>query len=490
MTAFKHPLPIRRALIPGALFSLLALSACNTSAIRIPGLNNNQNRGNRAAAVNASEERITVATGAIENRVIGTGKVTAREILDVPFLRTGQILTVSVSEGDTVKAGQVLFELDSSDLENTARLEQGNYLAAQAAYSDTLDGPTAAELKAAQAQLNSAYANYNALSDDPTESELAAAQADLQTAEASLRQAQAAYDRRAARDPGVAASGEALSLETATNNYQKAKANYDAKFEKPRSEQVASASAAIANAQRSLDALKPVESQILQAQLKMDQAWQAWQTALKNVGYTRVRAPIDGLITSVNAGQGEWAGNGQAAVQIADFATPVFEVQLDEIDLGAVRVGQDARILLQSYPDQPINAKVIEIGRVGVSGGNAVTYKVTLELNADASRPEVLINMSGTGEIVISRSEDTVLVPARALVINTTDQSYSVLRVTQRADGQEAVRSVPVEIGARNTDNVQILNGLSAGDVLAIPIARTQTSTAGGPAGGGPPPGP
>jgi hypothetical protein len=99
--------------------------------------------------------------------------------------------------------------------------------------------------------------------------------------------------------------------------------------------------------------------------------------------------------------------------------------------------------------------------------------------------------MSGTAEIIVSEIEDAIVVPNRALIVNTVTRSYSLLKVARNAEGQEAVETVQVEIGARGAETTQIVSGITAGDVIAIPAIRTQSTTgAPGGGGGGAPPGP
>lgn len=460
-----------------SLAALLVLSACSTR--NIPFLGGNQQQ---ASAPTASTERVTVEEGDIEDRVIGTGKIVARKTTDVPFAQAGTIVEVSVKVGDSVKKGQPLARIDDTSLKNAVRQQQLNVLAALAAYSQTIAGPSAADVAAAEAALRSANAAYADLGRQPSQAEIAAVQASLQNAEASLRSAQAAYDRRAARDPGISASSEALALEKATNDYNLAKANYDAKFEKKTTAQYASALAAIANAKKSLAALQPAATSVETARIKVEQARLTLELAEAELPNAVLLSPVDGLVTAVNIDVGESAGGAAAAVQIVDFAEPVFEVNLDEVDLSSVKLGQEARLRLQTYPDQPIKAVVSEIALAGTASGNVTTYLVRLTVPRTEGMPVILLAMSGTAEIITSRIAKALLVPSGALIVNTQSKAYSVLKVNG-----DAVETIQVEIGAKSSDKTQILKGLGAGDVLAIPAVRVQTSVA-GPGGGGPRP--
>jgi RND family efflux transporter MFP subunit len=464
-----------------SLASMGALLTAACSSIQLPGM------GPRTAQTNgvsASAERVTAEQGVIEKLVIGNGSIAARSTSDVPFLRSGLVANVSAAEGTFVEKGDVLAQLDTSDLESAVQSAWMNFLSARISYSQTLRGPSELDIAAAQAQLKSAQASYDALSAGPTETDIRAAQADLQNAEAALKQAQAAYDRRAGRDPGVAASSEALSLEQATNNYAKAKATYDARFAKPTQAQFAAAAAQIASARKSLDALTTDDLASEAARIKMDQAYTAWEQAVADVGEATLKAPIDGLVVAVNVAAGEFANSGGVAVQLVDFSEPLFEVALDEADLQAVQVGQEARVRLQAYIDQSISATVDSIAVVGASSNNIVTYKVKLRIPRVEGQPNILLNMSGTSEIVTGKIADAVMVPTAALIVDTTNKTYAVFKV----NGTDVQRTV-VEIGEQSGSSMQILSGVAAGDVLAVPSVATQSVSAGGPGGGGPPPG-
>jgi multidrug efflux pump subunit AcrA (membrane-fusion protein) len=517
-------LVLKRSL-PLALSAALLMSACTRPGA--PGA---------AGAVDPSAERITVEKGSVENRVVATGKVIARSQTSIAFARPGRVAEVIVKEGEKVKAGQALARLDSTDLKTAADQQWANYLSALAAYSQTVKGPTASDITAAEAAVTSAEAAYNDLGRKPSANslaslrstianaettlrqrqsaigtaspELASVTEALQTAEATLKVRQAAYDRRAARDPGVGASSEALDLERATNDWNTARANYDralqngqvdleraqndlarakadynARFEKPTAAQFASAQAQIEQAKKNLAALQPAAELIQQRDAQAKQAWFGWKSADDALKNATITAPFDGLVTKVNINIGDWANTGVGAVQLADFAVPVFEMDVDEVDLGSVKPGQSARVRLQTYPESPLDATVESVSLVGTTAGAVVTYKVKLALGKAQSgeTPSILVNMSGTGEIVTAQATDALVIPTRALVIDTTTRAFSVQKLLGSGD-QAKIESVPVRLGFRDADRVEVVDGIAAGDTIVVPAVKTLPSN-GGPGG-------
>jgi HlyD family secretion protein len=214
-----------------------------------------------------TQATVTIKRGAISQSVEATGSIAASNEAKINFQQGGVVSVVHVKIGDAVKKGDVLAELDSTDLalsvsqaetqleqsRNNVRNAEQAIIVAQSNYSRTVQGSSDADVKAAEAAVASANANFDKvtkgqssdaaaaraavdaaqanldkLKAGPTAEDLAAVQAQLQNAEAALRSAQSAYDNAFRRDPaGIGASPAAVQLETATNNYHLAKSNFD-----------------------------------------------------------------------------------------------------------------------------------------------------------------------------------------------------------------------------------------------------------------------
>ena len=478
------------AAITTAIVAALLLGACSATGASSTG----------QAKVDANAQKIVVSTGSVSNRIVATGKIVAAASAGVAFPRSGVVAEVLVKEGQQVQAGQPLAKLDHTDLDLTAQQQWASYLSAQATYSQSIKGPTAAELKAAQASIASAQASIasaqaskNQLFAEPTEAELVQAKADLQNADVELRSAQSAYDRRNRQDPSsIGASQEAVSLEKATNNYNKAKAAYDAKFQQPTNKdiasansQISSANSTIQSARKSLEALQPVSETIQQREAQMQQAYFSWQQAQENLKNATLFAPFDGIVTAVTYDKGDYAGAGQSAIVVADFNIPIFEVDVDEADLGGVKVGQEAFVRLQTYPNQRIPAKVESISTVGTSTGAVVNYKVKLTIGKSTStdntsttstQPVILINMSGTSEIVTAKTDNAVVVPNNTITLDTQTKRYSVNVLKT----DNTTQKIEVQLGYRDANQTQILQGINAGDTLIVPARTVQQSGPGG----------
>ncbi|HEY3289591.1 MAG TPA: HlyD family efflux transporter periplasmic adaptor subunit [Anaerolineae bacterium] len=510
----------------------LLASAALVAACSAPGTTGSTTQSSRNGQTTG--QRITVQTGSISNHIIGTGTVVARASAQLAFSHSGTVKTVNVKIGDSVKAGQALASLDTTDLELTAKSQYASYISALASYSQTVKGPSSTDLAAAQAgviaaqeaystslkgstalQLNSAYASIKSaqtaldqLSNPPTQYDVASAEAAMLNAKAAVEQAQAAYDTAYQRNPaGIGGTSAGLNLQQATNNYNSAKAAYDKLFQPATASSVASARAQVASAQSNLDNLQPTaqkiaqakqalddaqsklanlmptDEAILMAKAKLDQAQIAYQQAQKAITDATIKSPYDGMVALVNIDPGDTVGS-STAIEVADFTVPQFQVNVDEADLGNVKVGEDAVVQLQTYPNLQIPAKVEQVDASGTTAGSIVTFKVYLSVSKaqlpDGTAPVILLGMSGTSQIVTQKADNATLVPNKALIVDAQTKAFSVNKLN--ADGSVTV--TPITVGFRGTDSVQALTGVNPGDVLVIPTTSVNTNPGFGPGGG------
>ncbi|WP_254229258.1 efflux RND transporter periplasmic adaptor subunit [Agrobacterium salinitolerans] len=226
--------------------------------------------------------------------------------------------------------------------------------------------------------------------------------------------------------------------------------------------------------------VEALDAQILQASVEVE-------NAEVNLGYTKVRAPIDGTVVAVVTKAGQTLNAVQAAptiVSLAQLGTMRVKVQVSETDIGRVRVGQNVRFTIMGYPDSPISAKLEQIepapttiaadsttGTSGaVQGVQAVYYNGLFKTpNADGRlRPM----MTASVRIIVGKAENVPLVPWSALTDRDEDGRYHV-RVRQASGA--AVEKL-VTVGLTDKINSQIIDGLSVGDKVIIP-AEGETST-------------
>ena len=387
-----------------------------------------------AAAATSNLPTATVQRGTLIATVNGAGNVNAAQAVALNFQQSGAVQKVDVQTGDSVKTGQVLAELDTAALALQLKNAQVNLQVAQDKLAQTKAPSTADAIASARSQVQSAQAGvvgaqaaYTAAAKSSTSanSQLASLAATLDKAQAALQQAQAACDKVASR-PNVAELAQSLTLQSATDDYNVAKANFDAlaatngtdtasKVATAKS-QLLQAESQLAQAKNNLDALLtgPDATALDIAQKAVDQAQIAEQQAELSLKQAQIVAPFDGVVTAVNITPGQDASSSsQGAIQLADLSHLEIVVNLAETDVNRVRVGQDVQIALDALPNATLQGKVTQIAPAGVITQGVVNYPVTIQLT-DASRG-VKTGMTSNVNIVVQQRDNVLMVPNRAI---------------------------------------------------------------------------
>ncbi len=499
-----------------------------------------QDTANAQAAQPSPDQLVTVATGDISTSISASGNLVARREAQLSITQQGEVETVYVEVGSLVKAGDPLIALDKTESERSVRsaeqslIVQQNSLAAlttgataeeiaaaqssvesaTVALSTAQQGASQSEIAAAQASLTAAEAALTALQAGPSTATITSAQADLDKAEVALQKAQAAYDLVAWKND-ISATQEAANLQAATIDYEVAQANYDEAFKAPGADDLAQAQANVESARSNLNKLlndpnyasgvASAESQVASArsnlaaltagvavedlssaQAQVEQAQITLETAQANLEATTLYAPFDGMVTSVYVTAGEQA----SGIVVDMIATDSLQVVLtvDEVDLGAVEMGQKASVTLETYPDTRIPAEVVSIDPISSSavGSSIATFSVYLKVVA--TDKVLRVGMTANADLITAEHTSTLLIPNNTLTADRAAGKYYVTLWTGNSTERREV-----EIGLRDGDNTEIVSGVSEGDQLVtsdyVAAADSSQQTQGGffgaPPGGG-----
>ena len=198
-----------------------------------------------------------------------------------------------------------------------------------------------------------------------------------------------------------------------------------------------------------------------QAQLKVSQA--RLRLAEINLTYTRITAPIPGVVAEVSTREGETVAANFAAptfVTIVDLDRLEVLAYVDETDIGRIFVGQIARFTVDTYPNVTFNASVNTIQPKAELQGSVVNYVVRLDFDrADQYilRPEMTAHV----KLVVGQREDALSAPRSALKRRNGRQFLIVKR-----DGQWVEQEV--RTGWRSESKVEILSGVKNGDIVEL----------------------
>jgi HlyD family secretion protein len=213
------------------------------------------------------------------------------------------------------------------------------------------------------------------------------------------------------------------------------------------------------------------------ALLKLNQARLAVQTAQENLDALKLTAPFNGTITQANALPNAVVAAGTQAFRIDDLSKLVIDVQVVEIDINHVQVGQPATITFDAIPNKVYTGKVIKTDLAGTVAQSSVNFTVTVQLaDADALvKPGMAANVT----IVTNKVEDALLVPSTSIFSDTNGQQFVYL--VQNG----ATTPVQVKVGAVSDSTTQITSDtLKEGDTIVLSFASTSSSSDGFPAFG------
>jgi len=330
-----------------------------------------------------AQQQTKAATG-----LKGSGTIEAQQ-LNIGAEVGGRVVEVLADEGQKIKAGQVLFRLDDALLLAQRAQAEAAVQTANAQRDQLLAGARAQQLEAAQAAisstqaaLNGAQADFNRLLSGATYDQVAAAQAQLKSAQAQAKIIQDSYEAMSnARDTlksmgrGSSGLGDALvrmrpQVDSANAQVTAAQALLYKLRSGPTTPEVRAAQARVEAAQGQLQAAQaqyellaagPSPEQIAAAEATVAQAQEALRTFDVQADKFVVRAPQDGIVMVRNLEAGEVVGPGAVVFVLGQFDTLQLTVYLPENSYGSVKLGQAARVSVDSYPGVSFPAVVVHI---------------------------------------------------------------------------------------------------------------------------------
>jgi multidrug efflux pump subunit AcrA (membrane-fusion protein) len=294
----------------------------------------------------------------------------------------------------------------------------------------------------------------------------------------------------------LAARGAIAQIErTYPERIREARANYEyAKVSFERQSRLARTEST------SLDALDKARSQLAATEATLKRLQDEQETQLKiaratlqeheaqlrqqevKLTYTRIHAPIDGVVSDVTLQQGETT---VAGLQVANLVTVLDPTLLemwsyvDETDIGRVRVGQPVEYYVDTYPSRLFLGTIERVNPQPVVKENIVYYLAIVKVPRDDAaflKPEMTTHI----KIVYDERQDVTSVPNDAVKFEGGRQ------IAYRVTGPSSAEPVGLKIGIRGEDRTEILEGVEPGDVLATKLILP----GGGPAGPGRPQGP
>ena len=205
------------------------------------------------------------------------------------------------------------------------------------------------------------------------------------------------------------------------------------------------------------------------AELNMDNL----QEAMNN--YT-VTSPISGTIIEKNAKAGDALTTGSDLCTIYDLSYLEMTLNVDELQVSNVSVGQSVQVTADAVPDKTYTGTVTRVSMKGSSNGGTTTYPVTVRINeTEGLRP----GMNANAEIVVAEAKNTLAVPNAAIVhggyVLVTKDSPSAANADPDMAAPEGYVYVPVKTGVSDDDYTQIVSGITGNDTVAYDPSSVST---------------
>ena len=403
------------------------------------------------AVYQSRKNLVTVQTGRAQKQnlssvVSASGEIKPKTYVNIGANAFGKIIRLSVKEGDRVKKGQLLAQLENVQ--------------------------SSADVSATRASLQGA------------ETDFIAADAALRTLQADLNRAKSDADH--ARLDWERAQGLYKDALIAKQDYDTKKAAWE------------SAEAGLAQAQ----------ARVAQAIAQKDSADK--HISQNRANLTRVsdvlqkttyEAPYDGVITNLPVREGETVvmgiqnAPGSTLMTLADMSVITAEVKVDETDIVNVRMGQSADVTIDAIPRKIFHGTVSEIGdnaivrSTGVSTSQATStseeakdFKVVVTLTDPP--PDLRPGLSTTAKITTATRSDVVSIPIQALTVRTkadlvpkdsANTGVQAAAPVESAKAKEEIQGVfvirhkkaefvPVDTGISGTTDIEVTKGVQAGD--------------------------
>ncbi|TCT08221.1 efflux RND transporter periplasmic adaptor subunit [Aquabacter spiritensis] len=213
----------------------------------------------------------------------------------------------------------------------------------------------------------------------------------------------------------------------------------------------------------------------LEAQIKQTQA--TLDGDLANLGYTKIFAPIDGVVVSTSATEGQTLNANQTApivLRIADLDTMQVWAQVAEADIPKVKVGMLVYFTTLGMPDRRFQANVVQVLPTPDTVNDVVLYNVLI----DVPNTERLLMTSMSAQVffLLGQAKDALLVPAaavRPVARGGRREARNEATVRVLVDGKPQVR--PVKTGLSSRSQIQIVEGLKEGErVITSPDPAAQ----------------
>jgi HlyD family secretion protein len=355
----------------------------------------------------------TVELGTMVKSVVATGKVEPITKVEIKSKANGIIKVLNVDVDQSVKAGEVLVELDKEQLAAALRGAEANLQAARAS------------LEAAEAQLKK-----NIVEAEGPDAEFA----------------RRAYDRAktlfAQNLISQSALDDAHSAVDVAENRKRA----------------------------AYSQLAVSRAKVTEAKAQVAQAKAAADRAAEDLTNATLRAPIAGTVLTRDVELGSpvssilnLGANATLVMTLGDIDQVFVRGRVDEADIGRVRHGQPARIRVETFKDRIFTGRVTQISPMGVEKDNVTNFEVKVSI--DNPGKELKANMTANAEIVLEEHPNALIIPEAAVTYDAQKHAFVDVASPGAKNGR---KKTAIKVGVGNGTKIEVLEGLKPGDKVVV----------------------
>ena len=415
------------------------------------------------------------ATGEVVEQLSVTGNLEAQNKAEVTPQVPGRIARIYVDEGDRVRAGQVLVQLETTDYRASVTQAQAGVHAAATRLAQAQSGATLQETQSSTA-VQQAQAALSAARDRLAIVRQGARRQEVAMAHSQVAQAKASHDNALAnlnRMKSLLTAGAVAQqqVDAAQTGYEVAKAQYEAAqqqaslvAEGARPEEVQTAEAGVRQAEEALRlaqasvSINDVRRQdVAAARAGLEQARALLVQARDNLSRTSITSPLDGYVIDRFVDVGETVGPGAGKITLAQISSVYFEALVSENAVARVHPGQPVQVRADALPGRLFRGAVARVVPAARLGTRNFRVKVRLDNPGAVLRP----GMFARGEIKVAQRSGVTLVPKDALLSEAGSNRLCLVE-----NGQ--VRFVPVQVGYSDEQQAEIVSGVHPGDTLVL----------------------
>ncbi|HEX6902912.1 MAG TPA: efflux RND transporter periplasmic adaptor subunit [Thermoanaerobaculia bacterium] len=333
----------------------------------------------------------------LQAKVSANGNIQAQKKVDISATIAGQITRLAVEEGDRVRKGQFLLQIDAT---NPRAATRSNEYSVEALRKDVES--TRAALLQAQDEMRRAEGNFRA---------------------------------------GIIPAAD----------YERARTNVMTR-----------------------------ESALQAAEQRVQQAGATLQGSRDTLAKTTIVSPMDGVVTARRVEEGEVAvigvqnSPGTVLLTISDMSVVEAELEVDETSIPNVKLGQEARVRLDAYPNQTFKGIVTEVGSSPIvnAANQAIKFKVKVRLVDPPA--DIKPGLSARADILTGFRGDVLVVPLQALVVRDIERKPGQTIAPDAPREEEGVyvmengkvRFQPLKTGLIGDLSIEVVSGLKGGETV------------------------